>query len=408
MSDYILTTLETSITSMNVVKSVKDITKLRSSSNLIIESYTDSDYDFITFLVDSFRKFSMKNIVIVSEKPSKLVSELARGMGIPCIPTPEYIRDYQSLSELLTYLEGMRLSGTVYEDDSRVLDALHVVNERIESSLVDEPRAVKRSVIGSLGVISDTISDSYLSHNLSAELVNFVNMGNSKMRDKDLDIQSLESSLHDLTDSSSKYEEDIGLFSPYTYSGTSKVLVVKELTPVRYLTTFLSSYLVYLTKVHSMTSRLIVVDRKSPFVDSRYGSGDMFTHVDSEVVDQRLSSLFLLERLYTCTPTRSVMDALMSRGVELYVILDRTPSRSSIVTGRGITTVNAVSSKRVMRDLGLKSSTTIVNDAGEGSNLGILAQVPNLPKSKDDFNNAIISAFTKDMERLSALVGLSI
>ena len=64
----------------------------------------------------------------------------------------------------------------------------------------------------------------------------------------------------------------INAYTQFSYIGNSKVLVIKEESPTRYLTSFLASYIDWLTRVPELNAKLLIIDKDSDFVDTRYKS----------------------------------------------------------------------------------------------------------------------------------------
>ena len=238
---------------------------------------------------------------------------------------------------------------------------------------------------------------------MNEELQAFLLTASSRLKIAEEQLSKQEDEINNLKTSSFGGFGSINTYTQYSYTGNSKVLLIREQAPTRYLTSFLSAYIDWLAKVPEIQAKLIVIDQATEYVDARYKS---LRKVDSSNITREASKLYLLSEMYTTTPTTSVMSALMSPGIDLYVILDRTYKRTAAVSGRGITTVYSVSSRRLMRDLGLNSEETIVNDNGEQSQLGILALIESYATDKESRKLQQRSAFESIMKRLTELCNL--
>ena len=182
-------------------------------------------------------------------------------------------------------------------------------------------------------------------------------------------------------------------------------MVIKEKAPTRYLTSFLISYVDWLSRVPELNAKLIVVENDSDFVDLRYKN---LAKADAKTILQNRSSLFLVPAIYTTTPTQTVMQELMYPTMDLYVVLDRTYKRNQAITGRGINTVFATSSRRLMRDFDLTSEECIVNELGEQTQLGVLAPIESYAVASGSRIMQQQKAFDSIMRKLTERCGFSL
>ena len=400
--DYILTTKNVRYPSCTTVSSIKQIERITMKTTLIIESYTDKDFDFLVFILNAMRDNSLTKIAYITETPSRIVLETMKTVGAYVIQDSSLLDNTESFSDLLEFMSSREMDNQT-DELTQLADSFTIVDEYIRGKLECEPKLVERKISMAYEQLSDVLQEVVFSAELNEELQAFLLTASSRLKIAEEQLSKQEDEINNLKTSSFGGFGSINTYTQYSYTGNSKVLLIREQAPTRYLTSFLSAYIDWLAKVPEIQAKLIVIDQATEYVDARYKS---LRKVDSSNITREASKLYLLSEMYTTTPTTSVMSALMSPGIDLYVILDRTYKRTAAVSGRGITTVYSVSSRRLMRDLGLNSEETIVNDNGEQSQLGILALIESYATDKESRKLQQRSAFESIMKRLTELCNL--
>ena len=402
--DYILTTKPVNYSGYEVVSSISDISRLTMKSVLIVESYTDRDFDFVVFLLNALRDTSLTKLAYISENPSRILLEIMRTVGAFVAQDSSLIDTTEQFSELLEYLMS-NTTSTYSEELDELADSFTTLDTYVRGKLEDEPKILQRKVLMAHEKVSDALQEVVFSEDLTQELQSFLLTASSKIKIAEDELDKKEKELSLVQSSGFGGFGSINAYTQFSYTGNSKVLVIKEESPTRYLTSFLASYIDWLTRVPELNAKLLIIDKDSDFVDTRYKS---LKKADSKTIVNNSSTLYLVPIIYTTTPTQSVMSNLMSPVVDLYVILDRTYKRTLPVSGRGISTVYSLSSRRLMRDLGLNSEDVIVNDLGEHTQLGVLAQIEGYAMDEGSRILQQQSAFEPIMKRLTVKAGFNI
>jgi hypothetical protein len=402
--DYILTTKPVSYSGFSVVKSVSDIGRLTMKSTLIVESYTDKDFDFAIFLLNAVRDCSLTKIAYIADKPVRILLELMRTIGAFVMSDSSLIESTESFSELLEFLATNKVS-TKAEELEVLADSFVIIDQYIQGKFEQEPKVEKRRLSLAYKEVSDALQEVVFSEELSKELQSFLLSASSKVKVYEDELSQREKELDNIKSSSFGSFGSISAYTQYTYTGNSRVLVIKEKAPTRYLTSFLISYVDWLSRVPELNAKLIVVENDSDFVDLRYKN---LAKADAKTILQNRSSLFLVPAIYTTTPTQTVMQELMYPTMDLYVVLDRTYKRNQAITGRGINTVFATSSRRLMRDFDLTSEECIVNELGEQTQLGVLAPIESYAVASGSRIMQQQKAFDSIMRKLTERCGFSL
>jgi hypothetical protein len=402
--DYILTTKPVSYSGFSVVKSVSDIGRLTMKSTLIVESYTDKDFDFAIFLLNAVRDCSLTKIAYIADSPVRILLELMRTIGAFVMSDSSLIESTESFSELLEFLATNKVS-TKAEELEVLADSFVIIDQYIQEKFEQEPKVEKRRLSLAYKEVSDALQEVVFSEELSKELQSFLLSASSKVKVYEDELSQREKELENIKSSSFGSFGSISAYTQYTYTGNSRVLVIKEKAPTRYLTSFLISYVDWLSRVPELNAKLIVVENDSDFVDLRYKN---LAKADAKTILQNRSSLFLVPAIYTTTPTQTVMQELMYPTMDLYVVLDRTYKRNQAITGRGINTVFATSSRRLMRDFDLTSEECIVNELGEQTQLGVLAPIESYAVASGSRIMQQQKAFDSIMRKLTERCGFTL
>jgi len=403
MSDYILTTRETkSFHGFERVRSVKDITKLTKKSYLIIESYDDKDFELALFLINSVMSLGIHQVAYVTDNPVQIIDELMKSINAYRAHLPESIETPENISALMRAMADEDKS----DDQETLVENLEVLTDFVNSKVEGEPKVKRRLITSSLQTIVSALDDTVFSDRLRRQIqdmiVSFIMNTNNLQRE----ISKLEKEIVNLKASTMSGANGISSFQQYTYVGNARVLLIKEHTPTRYLTSFLISFINYLSDVASVKSKLIIIDNNNDNLDIRY---EGIKKADFETIRKEVATLTLSPVVYTATPNKSVLDTLFeSVGVELFVVLDRTQKSINAVTGRSIKVANAVSSKSKMRKLNLNANETIVNDQADVSQLGMISLVESYPKMEDARILTLQQAFSNVMKNLAEYSGVKI
>lgn len=400
--DYILTTKSVHYPSCTTVSSFKDIERITMRTTLIVDSYTDKDFDFLVFLLTAMRDNSLTKVAYITDSPKRIILETMKTVGAYVTQNSALIDNTENFSYLLEYMSTKEVD-TQSDELIQLSDSFTLVDTYIRQKIEGEPKLVERKISLAYEKISDVLQDIVFSDELNEELQSFLLTASSKIKVLEDELEKKEKDIAELKGSSFGGFGSISAYTQYNYTGNSKVLIIKEESPTRYLTSFLVGYLDWLERVAELKAKLLIIERDTEYVDARYKS---MRKVDSTTITREASKLYLLPELYTTTPTHSVMSTLMSPMVDLYIILDRTYKKTHAVSGRGINTVYSTSSRRLMRDLGLTSEQTLVNDLGEQSQLGTLAPIENYALDKESRKLQQRSAFEPFMKRLTDLCNL--
>ena len=380
MADYVITTKDINLGNVKVVRSVKDVVTVTKSSFVVFESSDDLLEDAVSFLVGVVKRVLNTHLVYIASNPVPLIEEVIKGLGSQSLRDDSYLDDLNSYSELIDYLEK---GDTSLDEDEDISSEISVLDSFV-SEQVENLSPIQRSMVqDSYDKVVGTLDEMTSKDVLREQLVNFAHVSRERVVSLEQDLKLKEKEVANLAPRGGGFLAGTNNYPVYNYSGSAKVLVVKEHSPCRYLTSFLYAFAERQEKVNNIKTKLIVVSSKNYMTELRYKGA--FDEANPTTIVQSRGRLMTSTKVYTTTPTAAVMDFLMqSLGYDLYVILDRTDKKEECVAGRGIKTVHAVSNLNHMRALKLEVKNTIVNDLGLQGQLGVLAMINNIGTKNDE------------------------
>lgn len=380
MADYVITTKDINLGNVKVVRSVKDVVTVTKSSFVVFESSDDLLEDAVSFLVGVVKRVLNTHLVYIASNPVPLIEEVIKGLGSQSLRDDSYLDDLNSYSELIDYLEK---GDTSLDEDEDISSEISVLDSFV-SEQVENLSPIQRSMVqDSYDKVVGTLDEMTSKDVLREQLVNFAHVSRERVVSLEQDLKLKEKEVANLAPRGGGFLAGTNNYPVYNYSGSAKVLVVKEHSPCRYLTSFLYAFAERQEKVNNIKTKLIVVSSKNYMTELRYKGA--FDEANPTTIVQSRGRLMTSTKVYTTTPTAAVMDFLMqSLGYDLYVILDRTAKKEECVAGRGIKTVHAVSNLNHMRALKLEVKNTIVNDLGVQGQLGVLAMINNIGTKNDE------------------------
>jgi len=189
-------------------------------------------------------------------------------------------------------------------------------------------------------------------------------------------------------------------FSPYKYIGNSRVLVLKEYSPTRYLTSFVVGFAHYLHYVLNKRIKVIFCVQKGYCTGKRY---EEFTSIDETT--KSMMSLYDNEIIVTNSPKKEVMKELLSKPQDVVIVVDRLYGKEAIVTGR-CTTLNVVSARSDIQRFGLKVQDTITSVTRIPDCFACISLIRNYMTEKDARLAAYNQVFEKDFRKICERIRL--
>lgn len=407
MKVIVSTELDDNFTKFVVVDSFKKVKELQGVTTLIIHKYKESDFDAGVF-VSQFHNNGIDQFIYISSSPSSTLQMVLKGVNGYYYEDEFYFEDEEELSTLLEDL------GIEDEDENTSLatSALNVVNDFVSSFAKGDERIKAplylENVTSAVNELSLLTHQQELQLNtMGASALEVFEKASAIIRNMDAQNKNIEKKLEELENQqnnsfSSKpaFGNSIMFFSPYKYIGNSKILLIREYAPCRYLTSFVMGYLHHLHYVLNRRPKLIFVHQKGAGVSAKYAD---FTSITQESMN--MSSLYDNEIIATNNPKKEVMKDLLTKQNDVIIVVDRLYGNQDIVSGR-VTKINAVGSRSDIARYKVRPEDTIFSITRQPKELFTLPTIKNFPTEIDARYAAYTQVLGDKYEILDNKLGL--
>ena len=407
MKVIVSTELDDNFTKFVVVDSFKKVKELQGVTTLIIHKYKESDFDAGVF-VSQFHNNGIDQFIYISSSPSSTLQMVLKGVNGYYYEDEFYFEDEEELSTLLEDL-GMEDED---ENTSLATSALNVVNDFVSSFAKGDERIKAplylENVTSAVNELSLLTHQQELQLNtMGASALEVFEKASAIIRNMDAQNKNIEKKLEELENQqnnsfSSKpaFGNSIMFFSPYKYIGNSKILLIREYAPCRYLTSFVMGYLHHLHYVLNRRPKLIFVHQKGAGVSAKYAD---FTSITQESMN--MSSLYDNEIIATNNPKKDVMKDLLTKQNDVIIVVDRLYGNQDIVSGR-VTKINAVGSRSDIARYKVRPEDTIFSITRQPKELFTLPTIKNFPTEIDARYAAYTQVLGSKYEILDNKLGL--
>ena len=233
-----------------------------------------------------------------------------------------------------------------------------------------------------------------------------INVLVNRMKEQQADLTTkLETLLNDQEENNSPRGRFGGggvmFFPTFKYMGTIKVLSVRELSPCRYLTSFMLAYHHHLTYVQNKRAKLIFVHQKGEGVARKYQS---FTSITQESMQNE--ALYASPIIATNNPKNEVMRKLTKTDDNVIIVVDRLYGNQPIISGKTVN-IFAVGGLSDLDRFNVKPKNCIFSMAKHPDGLFALSHLKTYPRDADSRYAVYNSAFEKNFEILDNLLELN-
>lgn len=263
----------------------------------------------------------------VSEQPVPAVKSSLIGLGAKIFEDEFYFDSDEDLDALV------EAASTYYDDSGESFSIVRsFVNSEVGVSGVLTPMQIEQinEAINSLEVaLSDaetklqSVNSFYLDFIVKVKsTLDAINFENNNLK-----VQLQELVNHRENTQSVRTTMATSMFYPSVpYTGTSKVLYIREVGNCRYLTSFLMAYMYHLNMVKNANAKLVIlIPRATPALAKKYSDKfNKFTFIGDETKDsQGVADFYKRDKIVTNTPHKSVIHSILTSDCPYIIILDR-------------------------------------------------------------------------------------
>lgn len=354
-----------------IYDSLSAITLIKPDDVLIINSYYDDEYR-AGIALSKLIQSDLKYVLYLSDNPQLNMTSLVRSIN-GLVDTEEYLLDPDTLGVLIGEYKdtiNLRKETTKYSTNAFEVAAItpsiidetdtgssqllnHSSIEVVESFYHDFVHGtVDKANTAYLGLVSKAISDingsSKTLNTYDKDVSDTVNDLYSRASEELSTLQAkkdeLEEALDDVKDKYKKMTQqnkNIGLgrqidnFAAYTHTAKvgTQVIVYKEYSQVRYLTSMILGYAAYLkSNMYKRVHVLFVIPNKPTIIKKYKKSTQNFVHVTTE--NYQSEDVVSEDILFTEMPVARIYKYLLSINDDILIIVDRTYNDEFCVNGR--------------------------------------------------------------------------
>lgn len=376
--------LQDNFTQFQVVDTFKKVRQLDQVSVLVIHEFSEPDLDIGIFISEFVQK-GIDKIVYISEHPRPILCMLLNGINGVVIRDEFYLDDE---TELISLIDEVTESSEA-DETSIVASSLGVVQDFMSAfargdERIQAPIYLERvnSALNELAEINKNNANQLCQ--LSQGTLAVFERASTIIRSMDEQNKLLSNKLNEveaLTMQSLTPKTSLGgnvmFFPSFKYMGNARVLVVREYSPCRYLTSFLLGYTSHVHYELNKRVKLVFVHAKMHGVSAKYQD---FTNITQE--SMAMASLYDSEIVATNNPKKEVMSDLLSRQNDVVIVLDRLYGSQAIVTGR-VVQVNACGSRSDIQRYKLTAADTIFSVTSQPQQLFSIPTIKNFPTDSD-------------------------
>ena len=363
---------------------------------LVLHSFPEEAFQAGVFLTD-FKELGVKNIIYISSNPNPVILNALNGVNGRHVPDEFYLESEEDLLSLAEDLSS--------EDED--VSSVGVLQDFVNDIGVKVPKELVPPVV--IENATSAIRDLRTATDYHRQLVSTLGQGtmevfrNAKALIKGLaserdalgkKLDELESKLNSAPAQSSSFGGNISYYSPYKYNGNARVLLIREYSPCRYLTSFCLGYLSYLHYEKNKRVKLIFIHQKGQGVAAKYNS---WVGINDQ--NSKIDSLYDQEILTTNDPKRDVLRTMLDRSVDVFIVVERLYGNDDIVGGRVIK-VNAAGSASDIARYNLKPENTIFSVTAQPNQLFEIPVIKNFPVDVDARRSVYATNLKEDYKKL--------
>lgn len=347
---------------------------------LVIHSFPEKVFEAGVFLTE-FKDLGVKSIIYINSNPDPVILNALNGVNGRHISDEFYL---ESEEDLLSLVEDLSVDTEVD------VSSVGILQDFVTDIGVKVPKNIIPPVV--IENATSAIQDLRTSNDYHRQLVSTLGRGtmevfrNAKALIKDLasekeflrkKLDELENSINTTPSVGASFGGSINFYSSYRYNGNAKVLLIREYSPCRYLTSFCLGYLSHLHYEKNKRVKLVFIHQKGTGVAKRYANWVAINDQNS-----RIDSLYDHEVLTTNDPKKDVLKTILERAIDIFIVVDRLYGTDDIITGR-TTRVCAVGSSGDIARYGINPENTIFSVTAQPKQLFELPVIRNFPLDPD-------------------------
>lgn len=309
-----------------VFKSFEELEKSGESVEcIVLHSTLESDFS-IGLHLSKLKKQGVKVFAYINESPSVTITMCILGCGGTVEQDEFYFDDEGDLDYLLSTL-GLDSPHSV---SSVALSSVGVISDFIQYFINGDERLNTEFYLSSVQravseLAEQTKTKDLVIKDMSNSAVGIFNQASQVLEGMQKSRKELESKFNELEGAFKQREAPrmskaaVTMYPAFNYRGQAKMLHIQELTPCRYLTTFILSYQYYLSVSLNKRVKVIFIHQKASRVSEKYRGFTTTINSDNLSNENLISS----DTVATDSPKLDVMTKLTSCNDDVIIVVDR-------------------------------------------------------------------------------------
>lgn len=406
MNLIISSVLKDTYNNFKVVATFKEAMELNGVDVLIIHKLSESDFDTGIYLTKLHNEKNVASYFYICETPSVMIDIIVKGYAGLVFRDEFYFEDEEELA-ILVKENSVSTDGK----NELVIASEQVLRDFIQAFARGDVKIQTPAYLSQVNQAINQLTEiTYTQEQQIAKMgistVDIFQKASSLIKDVYQKNTFLEQKLDDLANSTANtssgkatFGNNVVIFPTYNYMNTSKVVLIKELSPCRYLTSLVLGYKHHLHYDLNKRVKLIFVHQKGAGVSQKYYNFTSITQDNCE-----MKTLYDADEIATNNPKKDVLRELFSKKEEIYIIVDRLYSGQDIVGGK-IYKINAVSGMSDLDRFKVNASDCIFSTYCVGDNLGIIPTIKDYSREVDSRYAAYAQVCSALYERIDRRIG---
>ncbi|MEC2463363.1 hypothetical protein P9X10_00430 [Bacillus cereus] len=396
--------------SFKSVDSLKEVTEVDANSIILLHSFQEDSYQASLLLSDIYRTKGANKFIYINENPLEGVKVLVDSLRGVVEEDESLLEDKDEIEGLVELVKEDSLSVALGEQenehssfkvltefltkfaegDESLNDDLYlaVVNRAVSNISKDMKLRDEKIDLMGKGVIA--------TYNNTTKVINSLQAESEKMKNTLLEIEQD----REYAKASRNRLGSLTYYPSITYTGNTPLVVFKEISACRYLTSMVLAYMNHLKTVKNKRVRLIVVTGKQELLRKRY---EGFYELTPQSI--RRSDAITRDIAFTSTPLRDMMLHMTKQSDEVILVLDRTYEKDPIFTGKS-KVIYGVTSLREVHAHNLKQEDCIMSLRGTKRMLMRLTHIGEYPTDKESRLDRYEKSFYKDFNAIDDYLGI--
>lgn len=364
------------------LKKVKELSQDSEITALVIHNFEEPIFEAGIFISD-IQKVSITKIIYINAEPEPMLTMPIQGVHGYIYQDEFYLEDEE---ELLALLDDIGISPDSNSTELATTDNVAIIKDFIEAFSRNESRIQApiylQQVDAALTELEETTRQQELQISTmgtsaievfqrASKIITNLNDQKKVIMDKLKEIENAQPVISGRAPLSGGGT----VFFPSTrYTGQNNVLLIREYSFCRYLTSFVLSYAHYLHYEKNKRVKVIFTVNKGAGIINKYSD---FTTITQE--SYNISSLVDEDIVVTNVPKQELMLKLTKAPADVTIVVDRLYGNSDIVVGRvkRLCAVNGFSDIARYKNVGCDINTSIFTTVNHGK-LGAFGYIPHI------------------------------